>query len=186
MGEARLTLLRVIAEMDSRLILRHAKALFHVPQRLAWTRPVDSSLCRRPFLGRRSARRGRSRRRGKPTCSLCGRWRSSTDLYWAMDAACCRRRVGDSGHRDHSWAPIRAFVDGLCSRGFVSGNVRAGSLVPRCSLVWPQTHHIALGYRRQKPPSQLDMDAGGCAYATCAGMRSSSSVPAFPSLQTRR
>jgi hypothetical protein len=178
--------LRVIAEVDSRLILRHAKALFHVPQLLAWTRPVDSSLCRRPFLSRRSAGRGRSRRRGKPICSLCGGWRSSTDLYGAMDAACCRRRVGDSGHRDHSWAPIRVVVGGLCSRGFVSGNVRAGSLVPRCSPVWPQTHHIALDYHRQKPRSRLDMDAGGCAYATCAGMRSSSSVPAFPSLQTRR
>jgi hypothetical protein len=178
--------LRVIAEVDSRLILRRAKALFHVPQLLAWTRPVDSSLCRRPFLSRRSARRGRSRRRGKPICSLCGEWRSSTDLYWVMDAACCRRRVGDSGHRDHSWAPVRVVVGGLCGRGFVSGNVRAGSLVRRCSLVWPQTHHITLDYHRQKPPSRLDMDAGGCAYATCAGMRSSSSVPAFPSLQTRR
>ena len=181
-----LTLLRVIAQLELRLILRHAKAVFHVPQLLARTGPVDSSLCRRPFLGRRSARRGRSRRHGKPICSLCGGWRSSTDLYWAMDAACCRRRVGDSGHRDHSWAPIRVVVGGLCSREFVSGNVRAGSLVSRCSLVWSQTHHIALDYHRQKPPSRLNMDAGGCAYATCAGMRSSISVPAFPSLQTRR
>jgi len=178
--------LRVIARLDSRLILGHAKALFDVPQLLARSRSVDSSLCRQPLLGRRSARDGRSCRHGKPVYPLCGGRRSSTDLYWAMDAACSRRRVGDSDHRDHFWAPIRAFVDGLCSRGFVSGNVRAGGLVLRRSLVWPQTHHIALDYHRHKPLSRLDMDAGGCAYATCAGMRSSTSVPAFPTLRICR
>ena len=172
--------------MDSRRILRRAKALFDVPQFVAGNWAVDSSIGRRPLVSRRSACDRRSRRHGGLACSLCGGRRGTIDLDWVMDAACGGRRGGDSDHRHHFCTPIRFVVGDLRCRGLVAGHAGAGSLVLRCSLVWPQTHHIALGYRRQKPPSQLDMDARGCAYATCAGMRSSSSVPAFPSLQTRR
>jgi hypothetical protein len=141
-GDARLTLLRVIAKLDSRLILRRAKALFDVPQFVAGNWAVDSSIGRRPLVSRRSACGGRSRRRDKPICTLCGGRRRSIDLDWVMDTDCGGHRSGDSDHRHHFCTPIQFVVGGLRCRGLVAGHAGAGSLVLRCSLVWPQAHHI--------------------------------------------
>jgi hypothetical protein len=137
-----LTLLRVIARSNYGLILGRAKTLFHIPQFVARTRAVDSSLCRRTLLGRGGAGDKRSREYGRLACSMCGGRRRAVDLDRAMDPArgsCCD---GHSNHRRHLWAPIQCVVAGFRCRDFVARHVGARSLVLRRSPVWPQTHHI--------------------------------------------
>jgi hypothetical protein len=141
-GDAGLTLLRVIAKLSSRFILGRAKALLHVPQFVARTRAVGSSTCHRTLVGRRRASGGQPRRHAKLACSLRRRRRGIAKLHWVMDTACGRRRGGDSDHRHHFWTPIRFVVGSFCSRGLVAGPVGSRSLVLRCALVWPQTHHV--------------------------------------------
>jgi hypothetical protein len=142
-----LTLLRVIAKFGFRLILGRAKALFHVPQFMARTRAVDSSICRRLRVSHRSASGGRSRRHDRLARSLRGGRRSSADLDRVMDAACGRHRGCDSNQRHRFWTPIRFVVPDLRCGRLVAGPAGSRSLVPRCTFVRPQTDNVIVTAR---------------------------------------